>query len=139
MPFDLHGGSAADVDALLDLWRDAAENDGRPGDTHAAVLALLSRDPDALILAEHQGELIGSVIAGWDGWRYHLYRLAVRPRWRRRGVATALLSAAEERFKALGASRVDAMVLARNDLGQRVWQARGYYEQADWRRWVRVI
>jgi ribosomal protein S18 acetylase RimI-like enzyme len=139
MPFDLRGGSTADAHALLDLWRDAAENDGRPADTHAAVLALLSRDPDALILAEHEGELIGSVIAGWDGWRYHLYRLAVRPRWRRRGVATALLGAAEERFKALGASRVDAMVLARNDLGQRVWQARGYYEQADWRRWVRDI
>lgn len=139
MPFELRAGSAADADALLDLWRDAAENDGRPADTRTAVLALLHRDPDALILAEHEGELIGSVIAGWDGWRYHLYRLAVRPRWRRRGVATALLGAAEERFKALGANRVDAMVLTRNDLGQQVWQARGYHEQADWRRWVRDI
>src|SRR5690349_14689626 len=68
------------------LWQEAAENGSRPPDTRQAVLALLSRDPEALIVAEHDGVLIGSVIAGWDGWRYHLYRLAVRPNWRRQGV-----------------------------------------------------
>ena len=121
------------------MWQEAAENHSRPLDTRAAVLALLERDPEAVILAALDGELIGSVIAGWDGWRYHLYRLAVRPDWRRRGVATALLDAAEARFKALGATRADAMVLARNDLGQRLWQANGYREQAGWRRWVKDL
>ncbi len=51
------------------------------------MTALLNRDPDAVILAEHDGELIGSIIAGWDDWRCHLYRLAVRPAWRRQGCA----------------------------------------------------
>jgi ribosomal protein S18 acetylase RimI-like enzyme len=139
MPFELRAASVADVDEVLELWREAAENDGRPADTREAVLALVRRDRDALILAERNGELVGSVVAGWDGWRYHLYRLAVRPSWRRRGVATALLDAAEARFMALGARRADAMVLARNDLGQRLWQARGYREQEDWRRWIKEL
>jgi len=139
MLFRLRAASAADLDGLLQLWQEAAENHSRPLDTRAAVLALLERDPEAVILAALDGELIGSVIAGWDGWRYHLYRLAVRPDWRRRGVATALLDAAEARFKALGATRADAMVLARNDLGQRLWQANGYREQAGWRRWVKDL
>ena len=78
MRFVLRGASAADVGGLLALWVEAAENDSRPPDTSAAVTALLERDPDAVILAEHDGELIGSIIAGWDGWRCHLYRLAVR-------------------------------------------------------------
>lgn len=139
MPIDLRTASADDAEGLLALWRDAAENGGRPADTREAVLALIQRDPAALILAEHDGELIGSVIAGWDGWRYHVYRLAVRPSWRRKGVATALLDAAEARFTALGATRADAMVLARNDQGQRLWRARGYRQQDDWRRWVREL
>ncbi len=126
MSFVLRAATAADVDDLLALWLEAAENEARPADTRDAVLALLARDPDAAILAEADGELIGSVIAGWDGWRYHLYRLAVRPAWRRQGVGRVLLSAAEERFTALGATRADAMVLAGNDLGQRLWDSRGY-------------
>jgi hypothetical protein len=32
-----------------------------------------------VILAEHDGELIGSIIAGWDGWRCHLYRTRPAP------------------------------------------------------------
>ena len=103
MPLELRAGTADDVDGLLALWVEAAENAGRPPDTREAVMALLGRDPDAVIVAEHEGELVGSVIAGWDGWRCHLYRLAV-PAWRRQGVASAL-RAAEDRFSAVGAAR----------------------------------
>jgi ribosomal protein S18 acetylase RimI-like enzyme len=139
MSFVLRAAVAGDVDALLGLWREAAENDSRPPDTRAAVEALLGRDPDATIVAEDDGELVGSVIAGWDGWRCHLYRLAVRPAARRRGVGSALLAAAEQRFKTLGAVRVDAMVLDGNDLGQNLWRASGYRRQEDWRRWVKGL
>jgi ribosomal protein S18 acetylase RimI-like enzyme len=137
--FALRTASAADVDAILALWQQAAENDSRPPDTAEALLALLGRDPEAVILADRDDALIGSIIAGWDGWRYHLYRLAVRPDWRKRGVGSALLSAAENRLRALGATRVDAMVLDDNDLGQSLWQARGYHRQDDWRRWVKHL
>ena len=139
MSWELRAGATADVDGLLALWAEAAENAERAPDTRAAVTALLARDPDALIVAEHEGELIGSVIAGWDGWRCHLYRLAVRPAWRRRGVASALLHAAEDRFTAVGAARADAMVLHANGLGQRLWQAGGYHQQDEWRRWVKML
>lgn len=137
--FVLRGASAADIDGLLAMWAEAAENNSRPPDTRAAVSALLDRDPDAVILAEHDGELIGSIIAGWDGWRCHLYRLAVRPAWRKQGLGSALLSTAENRFKALGAARIDAMVLDSNDLGQYLWRASGYRKQDDWRRWVKRL
>ena len=139
MRFALRTASAADLDAILALWQQAAENDSRPPDTAEAVLALLGRDPEAVILADHDGALIGSIIAGWDGWRYHLYRLAVRPDWRKQGVGSALLSAAENRLKALGATRLDAMVLNGNDLGRNLWQAQGYQQQDDWRRWVKHL
>jgi ribosomal protein S18 acetylase RimI-like enzyme len=135
--YALRTACRADIDDLLVLWAVAAENESRPADTPAAIAVLLDRDPDAVIVADHDGDLIGSIIAGWDGWRCHLYRLAVRPDARRLGVGTALLAAAEERLTALGATRIDAMVLAANDLGQNLWRARGYTEHTDWRRWVK--
>ncbi len=127
------------VDAILDLWRTAAENESRPADTRAAVVALLERDPAALLVAVSDTELIGSLIAGWDGWRAHLYRLAVRPDRRRRGVGRALLDAAEARLAGLGARRFDAMVLDANELGHRLWQAAGYRRQEEWGRWVKTV
>jgi ribosomal protein S18 acetylase RimI-like enzyme len=137
--FSVRAASAADVDDILALWEDAAENASRPPDTVEALTALLSRDPEAMIIAERDGMLIGSIIAGWDGWRYHLYRLSVRPGWRGRGVGSALLGAAEKRLERLGATRIDAMVLDGNELGQNLWRARGYRRQDDWRRWVKVV
>ena len=67
MSFVLRAGAAVDVDELLGLWAEAAENAERAPDTSEAVTALLGRDPDALIVACHDGELIGSVIAGFLG------------------------------------------------------------------------
>ncbi len=62
-------------------------------------MALLERDPSALLVAELGDQLVGSVIAGWDGWRGHLYRLAVHPDRSREGVGRALLVAAESRLR----------------------------------------
>jgi hypothetical protein len=67
MCFILRAATIDDVTGLLELWQEAAENAGRPTDTRQAVTALLDRDPEALILAEQDGRLIGSIIAGWDG------------------------------------------------------------------------
>lgn len=129
----------ADVDAALALWQIAAENDSRPADDAAKVAALIARDPEALELAVVDGRIVGSLISGWDGWRAHLYRLAVHPAVRRQGVGRELLARAERRLVALGATRIDAMVLDGNELGQSLWVAEGFAKQTEWRRWVRPV
>ena len=137
---DLHIRSAAlsDIDAVLAFWREAAEGTSI-SDDRDGVARLITRDPDALILAERDGRLVGSVIAGFDGWRCHLYRLAVHPAHRQQGIGSALLTAAEERFVALGGRRGDAMVLERNETGQHAWRAAGYAPEEQWRRWVKHL
>jgi ribosomal protein S18 acetylase RimI-like enzyme len=130
----------ADAPALIGLWEVAAENDSRPADSPAKVQALIARDPDACTVAiTPEGRVVGSLISGWDGWRAHLYRLAVHPDVRRQGLARRLLAHAEDRLVALGASRIDAMVLEDNELGQSLWKSLGYEPQEDWRRWVRPV
>lgn len=131
-------GRSDDVDRLLTFWREAAEGvsvtDDRDG-----VRRLLDRDAASVLIAEVDGEMVGTVIAGWDGWRCHLYRLAVSPASRRRGVATALLDAAERRFVELGGRRGDAMVLDDNVLAHHAWKAAGYALQPEWSRWTKPL
>ncbi|MDH2414015.1 hypothetical protein [Nocardioides sp. CER19] len=59
----------ADVEQLLVLWAVAAENDSRPTDSASDAEALPARDPDACLVVEREGRIVGTVIAGWDGWR----------------------------------------------------------------------
>lgn len=131
--------TTADVDELLEFWTRAAENDARPADRPHLVEQLVARDPEALLVATADDRIVGTVVSGWDGWRAHLYRLAVDPAHRGRGIARQLLARAEERLRALGAQRIDAMVLDGNELGAGLWRASGYTPQAEWSRWVKPV
>jgi ribosomal protein S18 acetylase RimI-like enzyme len=129
----------ADAADVLAFWSRAAEDAHRPGDSAAAVERLVERDPDALVLALDGERIVGTVVAGWDGWRCHLYRLAVDPDRRRLGIGRELVRRAEARFTAFGGTRVDAMVLDDNELAHATWAAAGYSRQAEWARWVKPL
>jgi ribosomal protein S18 acetylase RimI-like enzyme len=131
--------TSADVAAVLEFWELAAENEDRPADSATAIERLIARDPEALLLVLDGDRIAGSLIVGWDGWRCHLYRLAVSPDYRRRGIGHALLEAAERRFTAYGGSRIDAMVLDSNEPAHALWSRAGYSRQADWSRWLKPL
>lgn len=127
-----------DARALLEFWAGAGENGSRPADRPEAVGRLIDRDPEAILLATAADRIVATIICGWDGWRANLYRLAVAPDLRGRGLGRLMLEQAEDRLRGLGAERFCAMVLDDNDLGTALWRAAGYTRQEDWSRWVKA-
>ena len=61
---------------------------------------------DTIFVAESDGALIGSIFCSPDGDALYIGRLAVAPDWRRRGVASALMEAAKEEARRIGAARI---------------------------------
>ncbi len=85
------------------------------------------------------GEMVGSLVAGFDGWRAGLHRLVVHPRWRRRGLGLALVAEAERRLVAQGAKRAGATVVLEDAYALAFWEAAGYTRQAGTRRHVKDL
>jgi ribosomal protein S18 acetylase RimI-like enzyme len=135
----LRPADSRELSAVLTFWTRAAENAGRPTDTPAALAALHLRDPFALIVAVDGDRIVGTIIAGWDGWRCHLYRLAVARTHRRQGIGRELIARAEARFTSYGGTRADAMVLDDNARAHGIWAAHGYRRQEDWSRWIKPL
>jgi ribosomal protein S18 acetylase RimI-like enzyme len=107
------------------LWR-SAEALPSVTDNVAALEALLEKDQDSLIVACSGAEVVGSLVATWDGWRGNMYRLAVHPSFRRRGLARALVDEGERRLRAKGCRRVTALVVVDEDHAVEFWTAAGY-------------
>jgi len=84
---------------------------------------MLQRDIDLLLVAECDGRIIGTVLGGWDGWRGNIYRLAVIPEYRRRGIGSALVREVENRLKSKGAQKISIMVENQDELAKDFWNA----------------
>jgi ribosomal protein S18 acetylase RimI-like enzyme len=135
-PWKIRSATDEDIAAVLELWARAG---GTPSvsDTPEALSLLLAGHPGALLLAEADGAVLGSLIAAWDGWRGSFYRLAVDPASRRLGIATAMLREGERRLRDLGAVRLTAIVSNEDPTAVAFWEAAGYARQRDRIRFVR--
>jgi ribosomal protein S18 acetylase RimI-like enzyme len=124
-----------DVEAVLAVWTRA---DAVPSATDDidGVRALLAHDPGSLLVADLDGEIVGTLIAAWDGWRGNMYRLAVVPERRRDGIAGALARAGHDRLDALGCRRISAIVVGDHDHAVGFWEDAGYEWQGGIRRYV---
>ena len=107
---------------VLDLWEEAGTI---PAVTdRPEVLSCLIQNADAVLLvAEYQSILVGTVIAAWDGWRGNIYRLAVLPTYRRRGIGRLLVKGAEVFLSGRGAQRISILVANGEPLAVSFWDA----------------
>jgi ribosomal protein S18 acetylase RimI-like enzyme len=114
-----------DIEVVLELWR---RSDATPGVTDTAddLRRAIVESPAHVLVAEVAGQVIGSIIGTFDGWRGIIYRPAVHPNFRRQGIARALLVEVEKRLTREGARRITALVENEHPLPMNFWEAVGY-------------
>jgi ribosomal protein S18 acetylase RimI-like enzyme len=136
LDWTIRNATKADIEPVLRLWA-IAGGPASIGATREGLSRLLATDRDGLLLAQSGEEVIGSLIAVWDGWRGSFYRIAVHPERRRRGLATALLRQGERQLLERGAVRLTAIVADDDPAAVGFWRAAGYRRQTDRGRFVR--
>lgn len=115
----------ADAEAVVALWRQA-ETTVSLTDTLKDVRRATVASSTCFLVGEVKGKIVGSIIGTFDGWRGNIYRLAVHPAYRRRGLARALVSEVEKRLAQQGVKRITALVEKDNPWAMAFWEAVDY-------------
>jgi len=135
---EIRAATTADVDAVLALWKRAAGPTALVGDP-TSVRRLLQFDGGALLLAVDGIDVVGSIVAGWDGWRGNLYRVAVAPERRHEGIGRRLVANAEDFLASRGCPRVTAIVHLERAEAAPFWVKVGYEHDTEVGRFVRFL
>lgn len=124
--FTIRRARREDARAVLDLWAQERSEHASTADRLEDVERLIGDLPAALLVAERGGEIVGALIAAWDGWRGNMYRLAVSKEHRREGIGIALTRAGEEYLLSRGVHRVTALVAFEDESAGAFWESAGY-------------
>ena len=114
--------TGADRSGVVALWETVFPDDtphNAPTKVFAAKLAVAD---DMLLVAVAEDTIVGTTIAGYDGHRGWLHKVAVLPQYQRRGVATALVRRAILALRTAGCTKVNLQIRATNT------EVRGFYE-----------
>jgi len=113
----------AAVDAL---WQEAFPNDAPWNKASTAIAEKMRFQPDLMLVALEGPLIVGSVMAGYEGHRGWISRIAVLQAHRHKRIGQALLSEAERRLAALGCIKINLQVLETNSAVVRFYEEAGY-------------
>lgn len=111
---------------VVALWSEVFADDPPWNEPAAMIRRKLTVQPELFFVACIDERLVGAVMAGFDGVRGWIYHLAVHQAYRRQGIASALMRAAEEGLAAVGCPKINLQVRATNREVIAFYRALGY-------------
>ncbi|HJT43699.1 MAG TPA: GNAT family acetyltransferase [Rhizomicrobium sp.] len=113
-------------EGLKALWLEIFPGDPPWNHADVAIPAKLAIQPELFLVALDEDEVVGSIMAGYDGHRGWLYAVAVSNTHQRRGIGTALVREAELRLAALGCHKINLQIRASNSAVGAFYEHLGY-------------
>ncbi|AQG97894.1 GNAT family acetyltransferase [Burkholderia sp. KK1] len=120
-----------DRDAVIALWRDVfpeyADASRPQRDPALSIANKMRTQPELFFVGLLDGQIAGTVMAGYDGHRGWVYSLAVASSLRGNGYGSALMQHAERALATLGCPKVNLQILSVKT------ELRGFYEKLGYR------
>lgn len=115
----------ADEAAVIQLW-DRCELTRPWNDPRKDILRKLAVRPDLFLVGVVSGEVVASVMAGYEGHRGWINYLAVAPEHRRQGWGRAIMAEAERLLRLAGCPKINLQVRATNQAVIAFYKSLGY-------------
>ena len=103
-----------DKDKVVQLWNTVFPDDPPHNDPSKVIDAKIAVQKELFFVAESDNQIIGTVMAGYDGHRGWLYSIAVTPENRRKGIGSHLVKYAVNALQEIGCVKVNLQVRATN-------------------------
>lgn len=100
-------------------------------DSREGVERFLKRNPATSVVAEENGEIVGSILCGHDGRRGCLYHVCVREDCRMRGIGKSMVVRCMEDLEKEKISKVSLIAFTENDIGNAFWKEIGWTKRED--------
>lgn len=100
-------------------------------DSREGVERFLKRNPATSVVAEENGEIVGSILCGHDGRRGCLYHVCVREDCRMRGIGKSMVVRCMEELEKEKISKVSLIAFTENDIGNAFWNEIGWTKRED--------
>lgn len=92
----------SDRQEVIRLWETVFPGGAAWNKSEEVISTKLSTQPELFFVAVQDDRVVGTILAGFDGVRGWVHRLAIDPNQRRRGLASLLMRRAEASLKDIG-------------------------------------
>ena len=122
-----------DYKEIIKLWKNT---DGVglsvKDDSKKSIKLFLKKNQNTCFVARYKNkEIIGTIMAGNDGRRGHIYHLMVKPDHRKNGIGKKLFNKTEKSLRKEGIRKFFLVVFKENNLGNMFWEGNGYKTRED--------
>ena len=119
-----------DWDGVAEVWEDH-EGTNPVDDSPEGFAKYLKRNPATSFVAEDEGRIIGTILAGHDGRRGIFHHVSVLPEYRKQGVGKMLVESAMDALEKEGITKVLLVVFDHNKNGNEFWEHMGFTVRND--------
>ena len=95
-------------------------------DSKEGIERFLRRNPETSIVAEADGEIIGTILCGHDGRRGCFYHVCVKKEFRKQGIGKAMAVSAMKALQAEKINKVCLIAFLDNTVGNQFWKRVGW-------------
>lgn len=117
---------AGDREGVITLWNQVFRDDPPWNEPATVIDRKLTVQPDLFFVCESEGRIVGTVMAGFDGFRGWVHKVATDPQFRRQGIARRLMEAAERGLVSKGCRKLNLQVRDGNERAISFYDDLGY-------------
>jgi hypothetical protein len=105
----------SDEAGVISLWNAAFPAEPAQNAPIDDIRRKLAVQRELFLVGELDGRIVATVMAGYDGHRGWLYRVAVLPDLQKRGLGQAMVAEAEKKLAQMGCTKINLQIRSTNE------------------------